>query len=66
LEDARREIKRIIKETGISPEDLLTGLQEEREKLYQETCEKIVRILLDSNVILSGLLSERGGCFSTC
>jgi len=47
LEDARREIKRIIKETGISPEDLLTGLQEEREKLYQETCEKIVRILLD-------------------
>jgi hypothetical protein len=27
----------ILKETGISPEDLLTGLKEEREKLYQET-----------------------------
>ena len=37
LEDARREIKRIIKEAGVSPEDLLAGLQEEREKLYQET-----------------------------
>lgn len=37
LDDARREIKRILKEAGISPEDLLTGLKEEREKLYQET-----------------------------
>ena len=37
LEDARREIKRIIREAGVSPEDLLAGLQEEREKLYQET-----------------------------
>ncbi len=37
LEDARREIKRIIKEAGASPEDLLAGLQEEREALYQET-----------------------------
>jgi AbrB family looped-hinge helix DNA binding protein len=37
LEDARREIKKILKETGISPEDLLAGLKEEREKLYQET-----------------------------
>ena len=37
LEDARREIKKILKESGISPEDLLAGLKEEREKLYQET-----------------------------
>ena len=37
LDDARREIKRILKEAGISPEDLLAGLKEEREKLYQET-----------------------------
>jgi len=37
LDDARREIKRILKATGISPEDLLAGLKEEREKLYQET-----------------------------
>ncbi len=37
LEDARREIRRIIQESGLSPEDLLAGLQEEREKLYQET-----------------------------
>jgi AbrB family looped-hinge helix DNA binding protein len=37
LDDARREIKRIIKAAGLSPEDLLTGLKEEREKLYQET-----------------------------
>ena len=37
LDDARRQIKRILKAAGISPEDLLAGLKEEREKLYQET-----------------------------
>ena len=37
LDDARREIKRILKGTGISPEDLLAGLKGEREKLYRET-----------------------------
>ena len=37
LDDARREIKKILKAAGISPEDLLAGLKEEREKLYQET-----------------------------
>jgi AbrB family looped-hinge helix DNA binding protein len=36
LDDARREIKRIIKAAGLSPEDLLAGLKE-GEKLYQET-----------------------------
>jgi AbrB family looped-hinge helix DNA binding protein len=37
LDEARREIKRIIKAAGLSPEDLLAGLKEEREKVYQET-----------------------------
>jgi len=37
LDDARREIKKILKAAGVSPEDLLAGLNEEREKLYQET-----------------------------
>ena len=37
LDDGRREIKRILKETGASLDDLLTGLKEEREKLYQDT-----------------------------
>jgi AbrB family looped-hinge helix DNA binding protein len=37
LDDARREIRRILNQTGISQEDLLAGLKEEREKLYQET-----------------------------
>ena len=37
LDEARREIKRILKATSLSEEDLLGGLQEEREKLYQET-----------------------------
>jgi hypothetical protein len=37
LDDARGEIKRIMKAAGLSPEDLLAGLKEEREKLYQET-----------------------------
>lgn len=37
LDEARREIRRILKDTGVSPEDLLAGLKEERDKLYQET-----------------------------
>ena len=37
LDDARREMRKILKETGMSPEELLAGIKEEREKLYQET-----------------------------
>jgi AbrB family looped-hinge helix DNA binding protein len=37
LEEARREIKKILKGSGLSLEDLLAGLEEEREKVYQET-----------------------------
>ena len=37
LEEARREIKKILKASGLSLEDLLAGLEEEREELYRET-----------------------------
>ena len=37
LEEARREMKKILKASGVSLENLLAGLKEEREKLYQET-----------------------------
>ena len=37
LEEARREIRKVLKTSGLSVEDLLKGLKEEREKLYQET-----------------------------
>ena len=37
LDEARREIRKLLMATGLSEEDLLNGLQEEREKLYQET-----------------------------
>jgi len=37
LDEARREMKKLLKAAGLSEEDLLKGLQEEREKLYQET-----------------------------
>ena len=37
LDEARREIRKLLKASGLSEEDLLKGLQEEREKLYQET-----------------------------
>ncbi len=37
LDEARREIKKILRASGISLDDLLTGLKEEREELYQET-----------------------------
>jgi bifunctional DNA-binding transcriptional regulator/antitoxin component of YhaV-PrlF toxin-antitoxin module len=37
LDEARRELRKIIKASGRSEEDLLKGLQEEREGLYHET-----------------------------
>ena len=37
LDEARREMKKILKASGVSLEDLLAGLKEERAKLYQET-----------------------------
>ena len=37
LEEARGEIRKILKASGLSVEDLLQSLKEEREKLYQET-----------------------------
>lgn len=36
LDEARREIRKILKATGLSVEDLMAGLKEERGKLYQE------------------------------
>ncbi len=36
LDEARREIKKILKASQLSPEDLLAGLSEEREALYKE------------------------------
>ena len=40
LDEARREIRKLLKASRLSEEDLLRGLQEEREKLYQETYAK--------------------------
>jgi len=37
LDDARREIKKILKASKVSLDDLLRGLKEEREKVYRET-----------------------------
>ena len=37
LDEARREMKKILKASGLSLEDLLAGLEEEREKLDRET-----------------------------
>ena len=37
LDEARREIRKLLKASCLSEEDLLKGLQEEREKLYQKT-----------------------------
>jgi len=37
LDEARRQIKRIMKAAGISVEELLAGLKEERENLFKET-----------------------------
>ena len=37
LDEARRELRKLIKASGLSEKELLKGLQEERERLYQET-----------------------------
>ena len=37
LEEARREIRKILKATGISAEALLSGIKEERKRLFEET-----------------------------
>lgn len=36
----KKQIRRIIKASGISEEEVLSGLKEERRKLYKETYEK--------------------------
>ena len=40
LDEARRQIKKVLKASGISLEKLLAGLKEERETLYKETYAK--------------------------
>lgn len=37
LEDARRELRRLMRASGVSLETLLDGLGEERDLLYRET-----------------------------
>ena len=37
LDEARRQIKKILKDTAVSPEEILAGLRVERESLYKET-----------------------------
>ena len=37
LDEARRQIRRIMKASGLSEKELLKGLKEERESLYRET-----------------------------
>jgi AbrB family looped-hinge helix DNA binding protein len=37
LDEVRREIKKLLKASGVSAEELLTGIQEEREDLFEET-----------------------------
>ena len=36
LDEARKKIRKIMKEAGLTEEDLLKGLDEEREALYEE------------------------------
>ena len=40
LDDARRQIKKILKTSGHSLEELMKGLTSEREALYRETYDK--------------------------
>lgn len=37
LDEARRQIKMILRETGLSVEEVLAGIKEERGSIYEET-----------------------------
>ena len=37
IDEARRQIRRIMKASGLSEKELIKGLKEERESLYRET-----------------------------
>jgi AbrB family looped-hinge helix DNA binding protein len=37
LEEARREIRKLMKRAGVTAEELLHGLKDDRTKLYEET-----------------------------
>lgn len=37
LEEARREIRKIMKDSGMTLEDLFEGLEQERKRLFEET-----------------------------
>jgi AbrB family looped-hinge helix DNA binding protein len=37
LDEARRQIRKLMKASGLSEKELLKGLEEERESLYSET-----------------------------
>jgi AbrB family looped-hinge helix DNA binding protein len=37
LDEARREIRKIMRASGVTLEDLLDGLEDERESLFEET-----------------------------
>jgi AbrB family looped-hinge helix DNA binding protein len=37
LDEARRQIRKIMKASGLSEKELIAGLKEERESLYRET-----------------------------
>jgi AbrB family looped-hinge helix DNA binding protein len=37
LEEARREMRRIMREAGLTPKDLLEGLEGEKAKLFEES-----------------------------
>lgn len=37
LDEARRQIRRVMKASGLSEKELIEGLKEERESLYRET-----------------------------
>jgi len=37
LEEARREIRKIMKKAGVTAEELLRGLEDNRAELYEET-----------------------------
>ncbi|MGR3310847.1 MAG: AbrB/MazE/SpoVT family DNA-binding domain-containing protein [Candidatus Brocadiales bacterium] len=43
LDEARRQIAKILKRSGLSPEEVFKGLKESRKFVYKETYEKKAR-----------------------
>ena len=62
LDEAQRQLKKLLKASSLTIEELIEGLKEERGSCLKRPMvqRKKCKVFLDSNVLLSGLFSDKG------